>query len=177
MTLTSAMRSYPVGNLDVALARSSVSDVLLPDYFVYFKNFCYQSPWCHSNCLDTVEYHPHARSVLMTSGMDKTLHIFKTEGATSDKIFSAKFKDMPISESHFNAEGTEIISMGVVLSFTAPILILKKLLVSTVSKADKNANGHHSVPANVANISSFAVKMVSLSSLVLKPSNLLQTSR
>lgn len=104
--------SYPVGNLDVALARSTVSDVLLPDYLSISKISAIKVPGATPNCLDTVEYHPHARSVLMTSGMDKTLHIFKTEGATSDKIFSAKFKDMPISESHFNAEGTEIISIG-----------------------------------------------------------------
>lgn len=106
------LESYPVGNLDIALTRSTVSDVLLPDYLSISKISAIKVPGATQNCLETVEYHPQARSILMTSGMDKNLHLFKTEGSTSDRIFSAKFKDMPISESHFNADGTEIISVG-----------------------------------------------------------------
>lgn len=106
------LESYPVGSLDVAMSRSTVSDVLLPDYLSISKISAIKVPAASPNCLDTVEYHPQARSILMTSGMDKNLHLFKTEGSSSDRIFSAKFKDMSISESHFNADGTEIISVG-----------------------------------------------------------------
>lgn len=106
------LESYPVGSLDVVLSRSTVSDVLLPDYLSISKISAIKVPSATPNCLDTVEYHPQARSILMTSGMDKNLHIFKTEGAASERIFSAKFKDMPICHSHFNASGTEIISIG-----------------------------------------------------------------
>ena len=110
--LAFGLESYPVGNLDVTLTRSTVSDVLLPDYLSISKISAIKVPGATPNCLDTVEYHPHSRSILMTSGMDKNLHLFKTEGTTNDRIFSAKFKDMPISASHFNADGTEILSVG-----------------------------------------------------------------
>lgn len=104
--------SYPVGNLDNTLSRSTVSDVLLPDYLSISKISSIKVPSASPNCLDTVEYHPHARSILLTSGMDKNLHLFKTEGSSNERLFSAKFRDMPISSSHFNAYGTEIISVG-----------------------------------------------------------------
>ena len=110
--LSYGLESYPVGDLDMTLIRGNVSDVLLPDYLSISKISSIKVPGATPNCLDTVEYHPQTRSVLMTSGMDKSLHLFKTEGSSSERIFSAKFKDMPISSSHFNSNGTEIISVG-----------------------------------------------------------------
>lgn len=106
------LESYTVGNLDMTLTRSTVSDVLLPDYLSISKISAIKVPGASQNCLDTVEYHPQARSILMTSGMDKNLHLFKTEGSSSERLFSAKFKDLSISSSHFNGDGTEIISVG-----------------------------------------------------------------
>jgi U3 small nucleolar RNA-associated protein 18 len=104
--------SYQVDTLDRTIQRTTVSEVLLPDYLSISKISAIRLPSASPNCIETVEYHPQARSILLTSGMDKNLHIFKTEGTTSESIFCAKFKDLPISASHFNVDGTEIISAG-----------------------------------------------------------------
>lgn len=106
------LESYPVGDLDMAMSRSTVSDALLPDFLSISKVSAIKVPEATPNSLETVEYHPQARSILMTSGMDKNLHLFKTEGTSTDRLFSAKFKDMPISSSHFNIDGSEILSVG-----------------------------------------------------------------
>lgn len=104
--------SYPVGDLDRSLNRSTVSDVLLPDYLSISKTLSIKVPQAGTNCLDSVEFHPQARSVLLSSGSDKNLHLFKVEGGSSDRLFSAKFKDMPIMSSHFSVDGQEILSTG-----------------------------------------------------------------
>lgn len=110
--LAYGMESYTVGSLDRTLARSAVSDVLLPDYLAISKKQTVTVPAATANCLDTVEFHPSSSNTLMTSGMDKNLHLFVTEGSTHERIFSSRFKDMPIKSSHFSADGQEIVSVG-----------------------------------------------------------------
>ena len=89
--LAFGLETYSVGNLDITLTRSTVSDVLLPDYLSISKISAIKVPGATPNCLDTVEYHPQARSILMASGMDKNLHLFKTDGNIINIMFSAKF--------------------------------------------------------------------------------------
>lgn len=109
--------SYPVADLDRALmsnsAASSKSDVLLPDYLNISKTQAIRIPGATDNSLESVRFHPQNPSVLLTSGMDKNLHLFKLSGSEHERLFSARFTDMPIVQSCWKgAGGEEVISVG-----------------------------------------------------------------
>lgn len=111
--------SYQPGSLDRALMSNSVSaatagksEMLMPDTLNISKTQEIRVPGATLNCLESVHFHPTNPSVLLTSGLDKTLHLFKLDSATHDCMYSARFTDMPVAASCFTAGGEEIFAVG-----------------------------------------------------------------
>ena len=61
--------------------------------------------------VQAVNFHPNA-SVLLTAGLDKTLHFFQIDGKVNAKIQSIHFQDMPIYSAEFTTDGKEAIVSG-----------------------------------------------------------------
>lgn len=104
--------SYEPSSLDRAVDSSAVSDVLLPDFLAINRKTSFKVPSNSTNFLESLEFHPRINNLVHASGMDKSLHLFKIDGTFSNKVFSAKFQDMPVVSSRFSADGSEIIALG-----------------------------------------------------------------
>lgn len=109
--------SYQPGDLDRALMSNSISntsrsEMLMPDTLNISKTQEIRIPGATLNCLESVNFHPKNASVLMTSGLDKTVHLFKLDSAAHDCLFSARFSDMPVASSCFSAGGEEVFAVG-----------------------------------------------------------------
>ncbi len=108
--------SYQPGSLDRALmtndTTSTNSEMLLPDVLNISKTQQIRVPGATSNCLESVKFHPKNPSVLLTSGLDKTVHLFSLQSAAHDCLYSARFTDMPVASSCFSAAGDEVIAVG-----------------------------------------------------------------
>lgn len=50
--------------------------------------------------------------MLLSGGLDKTLHFFQVDGKVNPKIQSIYFQDMPIYSAEFSADGKEVIASG-----------------------------------------------------------------
>ena len=110
--------SYQPGSLDRAMMTNSTSsstersEMLMPDTLNISKTQQIKVPGATSNCLESIQFHPKNPSVLLTSGLDKTLHLFSLDSAAHDCLYSARFADMPIASSCFSAAGDEVFAVG-----------------------------------------------------------------
>ncbi len=116
--------SYQPGSLDRALmnnrtenntaaaAAAVKSEMLMPDTLNISKTQQIRVPGATSNCLESVLFHPKNPSVLLTSGLDKTVHLFNLDSAAHECLYSARFSDMPVASSCFSAAGDEVLAVG-----------------------------------------------------------------
>ncbi|CAH1777958.1 unnamed protein product [Owenia fusiformis] len=61
-----------------------------------------------SGKLKSTEFHPTAQ-VLLTAGMDQSLHLFQVDGQHNPKIQSMFIENFPIHTAHFTTDGHEVI--------------------------------------------------------------------
>ncbi|TPX35459.1 hypothetical protein SmJEL517_g02075 [Synchytrium microbalum] len=65
-----------------------------------------------SQCvIQSVQFHPKT-PVMLTAGFDKTLRLFRIDGKVNPKIQSVWFKDMPIHQASFTADGKQVVLVG-----------------------------------------------------------------
>ncbi|TPX41215.1 hypothetical protein SeLEV6574_g06206 [Synchytrium endobioticum] len=66
----------------------------------------------YSPCvIQSVQFHPKT-PVMLTAGYDKAVRLFRIDGKINPKIQSILFKDMPIHQAQFTADGKQIIATG-----------------------------------------------------------------
>ncbi|KAJ0401934.1 hypothetical protein ATCC90586_008265 [Pythium insidiosum] len=61
--------------------------------------------------IQSVEFHPNGQ-LLLTAGLDKTLHIFQVDGTTNARVENVFVKDLPIVNAKYTVGGSRIVLSG-----------------------------------------------------------------
>ncbi|DAZ97903.1 TPA: hypothetical protein N0F65_012166 [Lagenidium giganteum] len=61
--------------------------------------------------IQSVQFHPNGQ-MLLTAGLDKTLHLFQIDGTTNTKVENVFVKDLPMTDAKFTMNGTRVVMAG-----------------------------------------------------------------
>ncbi|RLN88798.1 hypothetical protein BBJ28_00015230, partial [Nothophytophthora sp. Chile5] len=61
--------------------------------------------------IQSVQFHPNGQ-LLLTAGLDKTLHLFQVDGTTNAKVENVFVKDLPITDAKFSYGGQRAVLSG-----------------------------------------------------------------
>lgn len=61
--------------------------------------------------IQSVQFHPNGQ-LLLTAGLDKTLHLFQIDGTTNTRVENVFIKDLPITSAKFTLQGSRVVLSG-----------------------------------------------------------------
>ncbi|TYZ63226.1 hypothetical protein PybrP1_002029 [[Pythium] brassicae (nom. inval.)] len=61
--------------------------------------------------VQSVQFHPNGQ-LLLTAGLDKTLHLFQVDGSTNAAVESVFLKDLPLLDAKFTLGGSRVLLSG-----------------------------------------------------------------
>lgn len=61
--------------------------------------------------IQSVQFHPNGQ-LLLTAGLDKTLHLFQVDGTTNAKVENVFVKDLPMLDAKFTVGGSRVVLSG-----------------------------------------------------------------
>lgn len=61
--------------------------------------------------IQSVQFHPNGQ-LLLTAGLDKTLHLFQVDGTTNAKVENVYVKDLPVLDAKFTVGGSRVVLSG-----------------------------------------------------------------
>ncbi|TMW55916.1 hypothetical protein Poli38472_008564 [Pythium oligandrum] len=61
--------------------------------------------------VQSVEFHPNGQ-LLLTAGLDKTLHLFQVDGTNNARVENVFVKDLPILSAHYTLGGSRVVLSG-----------------------------------------------------------------
>ena len=96
---------------DDIIERSRRMNLLLPDTLDVARVRDANWRQYHQSVVRSVDWHPNGQ-VLLTAGLDKSLHLFHIDGKENTKLQTTHFKEMPIFQAEFTPSGSEVILAG-----------------------------------------------------------------
>lgn len=64
-----------------------------------------------SAVVQAIDFHPSSR-LFLTAGLDRTLRLFRLDGADNPKLQGVFFKDLPLTGAKFSADGQQVVVCG-----------------------------------------------------------------